>query len=333
MSDPPSRTLRRRLDDHPRRRACSSPSASSPARSRRRSHWPTAARVLNFCANNYLGLADHPGRHRGGQGRAGHARLRHGVGALHLRHPGPAQAAGGRRSPTSSAPRTPSSTPPASTPTAACSNRCWARTTRSSPTRSTTPRSSTACACARPSASATPTATWPTWRRSCRQADAAGARDQADHHRRRVLDGRLHRAARRDHRAGEEVRRAGAHRRMPRHRLPRRDRPRLGRGQGRAGPDRHHHRHAGQGDGRRAGRLHHRRSAEVIELLRQRSRPYLFSNSLPPHVVAAGIKAFDMLASAGDLRDQLAENTALLPRAHDGRRLRHQARRAPDRAR
>lgn len=48
---------------------------------------------------------------------------------------------------------------------------------------------------------------------------------------------------------------------------------------------------------------------EVIELLRQRSRPYLFSNSLPPHVVAAGIKAFEMLDAAGDLRRQLAENT------------------------
>ena len=48
---------------------------------------------------------------------------------------------------------------------------------------------------------------------------------------------------------------------------------------------------------------------EVIELLRQRSRPYLFSNSLPPHVVAAGIKAFDMLATAGELRMQLQENT------------------------
>ena len=48
---------------------------------------------------------------------------------------------------------------------------------------------------------------------------------------------------------------------------------------------------------------------EVIELLRQRSRPYLFSNSLPPHVVAAGIKAFDMLSSAGALREQLADNT------------------------
>ena len=49
--------------------------------------------------------------------------------------------------------------------------------------------------------------------------------------------------------------------------------------------------------------------AEVVELLRQRSRPYLFSNSLPPHVAAAGTKAFQMLAAAGDLRERLADNT------------------------
>ncbi len=48
---------------------------------------------------------------------------------------------------------------------------------------------------------------------------------------------------------------------------------------------------------------------EVIELLRQRSRPYLFSNSLPPHVVAAGTKAFQMLAAAGELRETLQTNT------------------------
>lgn len=47
----------------------------------------------------------------------------------------------------------------------------------------------------------------------------------------------------------------------------------------------------------------------IIELLRQRSRPYLFSNSLPPPVVAAGIKVFDMLADADHLRLQLSENT------------------------
>jgi glycine C-acetyltransferase len=48
---------------------------------------------------------------------------------------------------------------------------------------------------------------------------------------------------------------------------------------------------------------------DVIEMLRQRSRPYLFSNSLPPHVVAAGTKVFDMLAAADGLRTRLAENT------------------------
>jgi len=48
---------------------------------------------------------------------------------------------------------------------------------------------------------------------------------------------------------------------------------------------------------------------EVVELLRQRSRPYLFSNSLPPHVAAAGTKAFEMLGSAGHLRDALQANT------------------------
>ena len=47
----------------------------------------------------------------------------------------------------------------------------------------------------------------------------------------------------------------------------------------------------------------------VIELLRQRSRPYLFSNSLPPPVVAAGIRVFDMLAGADDLRLKLHDNT------------------------
>lgn len=48
---------------------------------------------------------------------------------------------------------------------------------------------------------------------------------------------------------------------------------------------------------------------EVVEMLRQRSRPYLFSNSLAPHIVAAGSKVFDMLASADDLRHTLQDNT------------------------
>lgn len=47
----------------------------------------------------------------------------------------------------------------------------------------------------------------------------------------------------------------------------------------------------------------------LIELLRQRSRPYLFSNSLPPPIVAAGLRAFRMLADGGALRAQLTANT------------------------
>lgn len=48
---------------------------------------------------------------------------------------------------------------------------------------------------------------------------------------------------------------------------------------------------------------------EIIELLRQRSRPYLFSNSVAPSIVGASIAAIDMLNSSTDLRDKLAENT------------------------
>ena len=48
---------------------------------------------------------------------------------------------------------------------------------------------------------------------------------------------------------------------------------------------------------------------EIIDLLRQRSRPYLFSNTLPPPLVAAGIRVFEMLSSTTQLRDRLEENT------------------------
>lgn len=48
---------------------------------------------------------------------------------------------------------------------------------------------------------------------------------------------------------------------------------------------------------------------EIIELLRQRSRPYLFSNSLPPMVVAAGVKMFDLISSDNQLQDKLHANT------------------------
>lgn len=48
---------------------------------------------------------------------------------------------------------------------------------------------------------------------------------------------------------------------------------------------------------------------EIIELLRQRSRPYLFSNSIPPMVAAAGIEMFNMMAKTNKLQDKLHDNT------------------------
>jgi len=47
----------------------------------------------------------------------------------------------------------------------------------------------------------------------------------------------------------------------------------------------------------------------IIDLLRQRSRPYLFSNTLPPPLVAASIRVFEMLSSSTELRDRLEHNT------------------------
>jgi glycine C-acetyltransferase len=49
---------------------------------------------------------------------------------------------------------------------------------------------------------------------------------------------------------------------------------------------------------------------EVIDLLRQRSRPYLFSNSVAPAVAGASLKVLDLLESSDDLRDRLRDNTA-----------------------
>ncbi len=48
---------------------------------------------------------------------------------------------------------------------------------------------------------------------------------------------------------------------------------------------------------------------EIVELLRQRSRPYLFSNSLAPAIVGASLKVFEMLSESTELRDKLEANT------------------------
>jgi glycine C-acetyltransferase len=50
---------------------------------------------------------------------------------------------------------------------------------------------------------------------------------------------------------------------------------------------------------------------EIVAMLRQRSRPYLFSNSVPPPIVAASLTVLELIRSAGELRRRLRDNTAL----------------------
>ena len=66
--------------------------------------------------------------------------------------------------------------------------------------------------------------------------------------------------------------------------------------------------------------------AEIVELLRQRARPYLFSNSLAPPVVAASLAALDLIEGSGELRDTPAREHRPLPRAHDRARVRRSSR-------
>lgn len=49
---------------------------------------------------------------------------------------------------------------------------------------------------------------------------------------------------------------------------------------------------------------------EIIDMLRQRSRPYLFSNSIPPYIAAAGIRMFELIDSTNELQDRLHDNTS-----------------------
>jgi glycine C-acetyltransferase len=59
----------------------------------------------------------------------------------------------------------------------------------------------------------------------------------------------------------------------------------------------------------------------IVELLRQRSRPYLFSNSVAPHIVAATVKALELLSASTELRDKLEENTKYFRAALTGHGL------------
>src|SRR5262249_4785938 len=62
--------------------------------------------------------------------------------------------------------------------------------------------------------------------------------------------------------------------------------------------------------------------AEVVEFLRQRSRPYLFSNSLPPVITQAALKAVELVAGSSELRDRLHANARRLRSALEGRGFR-----------
>ncbi|WP_250461925.1 glycine C-acetyltransferase [Microbulbifer litoralis] len=57
---------------------------------------------------------------------------------------------------------------------------------------------------------------------------------------------------------------------------------------------------------------------EIVDLLRQRSRPYLFSNSVAPAIVTASLKVLDMLMEGGELREQLRENSAYFRKRMSG---------------
>ena len=54
---------------------------------------------------------------------------------------------------------------------------------------------------------------------------------------------------------------------------------------------------------------------EIVDLLRQRSRPYLFSNTVAPPVVAGAIKAIELVSESPELRDTLQHNTQSFARA------------------
>ena len=62
---------------------------------------------------------------------------------------------------------------------------------------------------------------------------------------------------------------------------------------------------------------------EIIEILRQRSRPYLFSNSIPPMVAAAGIRMIDMMTETNELQDKLHRNAEYFIDSHDKKRFRY----------
>ena len=70
---------------------------------------------------------------------------------------------------------------------------------------------------------------------------------------------------------------------------------------------------------------------EIVEMCRQRARPYLFSNTMPPVVVAGSLKVLELLSKSTDRRDKLEKNTIYWQGGPDQGRVRHQAGRHPHR--
>ena len=70
----------------------------------------------------------------------------------------------------------------------------------------------------------------------------------------------------------------------------------------------------------------------IVDLLRQRSRPYLFSNSLTPCTVAASIKAIEIASRSTELRDRLEENTQFFRSGSGGKRVEDPAGHSSDRS-
>ncbi len=213
--------------------------------------------MVNLCANNYLGLADHPDVVAAARVSARDLRLRHGLGALHLRRAGPA-------------------------PRARARDRRASRSGRRDPVRRLFRRQRRRVRAAarrkrryhlgraqprldhrRRAALQGQTLPLRQLRhgRTGEPPERGGRRAlQADRHRRRVLDGRPYRQAERNPRARRQIRCAGDERRVPRHG------PSRPPGQGRAGADRRARRyrdgHFRQDARRRDGRLRRRRAAD-----------------------------------------------------------------------